>query len=188
MKVRAAVLEDAPAMGRVMVETWLAAHRGQVPDPAWAKRADEWTPEVSARAWARLLSERDGGDHARVVLLVAEGGTGDLRGLVLGTEVEEDESGATAQIDALYVRTDTQGQGVGRWLLREAATELASLGFSTLHVGVLSANLAARAFYEAMGGHEISERTYDEEGHLLPGTVYGWPDLSALITRCGERR
>jgi ribosomal protein S18 acetylase RimI-like enzyme len=187
MKVRAAVLEDAPAMGRVMVEAWLAAHRGQMPDSAWVKRVDEWTPDVSARAWARLLSGRDGGDHARIVLLVAEADAGDLRGLVLGTEVEDDESGATAQIDALYVRPDTQGQGVGRWLLREATRGLASLGFSKLHVGVLSANLAARAFYEAMGGHEISERTYDEEGHLLPGTVYGWPDLNALIGDFGER-
>lgn len=187
MKVRTAVLGDAPAMGRVMVETWLAAHRGQIPDSAWAKRVDEWTPDVSARAWARLMSERDGGERERIVLLVAEAGAVDLRGLVLGSEVEDDDSRATAQIDALYVRPDTQGQGVGRRLLREAARDLASLQFSRLHIGVLSANLAARRFYEAMGGHEIGERTFDEEGHLLPGTVYGWPDLSALIGDSGER-
>ena len=56
MRVREARVEDAPAMGRVMVETFLAAHRGQMPDEAWKKRQAEWTPEVSAEAWQRALT------------------------------------------------------------------------------------------------------------------------------------
>ena len=80
------MVDDAPAMGRVMVEAWLSAHRGQMPDTAWQKRVDEWTPDVSARAWARLLTEQTEGEHARVVLLVAEDDSGDSVGLVLGTE------------------------------------------------------------------------------------------------------
>ena len=58
MKVRAAMVDDAPALGRSRVEAWLSAHRGQMPDAAWQKRVDEYTPEVSARAWARLLIEQ----------------------------------------------------------------------------------------------------------------------------------
>ena len=181
MKVRTAVLQDAPVLGRVMVEAWLSAHRGQMPESAWRKRVDEWTPDVSARAWARLLAEPAGGDDARIVLLVAEEDSGDPLALVLGTEVADDESGVTAQINALYVLPDRQGQGIGRRLLQEAAWGLHLLGFSRLHVGVLSANLAARAFYEAMGGFEIGQRTFDEEGHPLPETVYGWPNLTALM-------
>lgn len=186
IKVRAAVLDDAPAMGHVMVETWLRAHRGQMPDSAWQKRVDEWTPEVSARAWARLLSELEVGDP-RVVLLVAEQDCGDPLALVLGTEAEDDESGATAEINALYVLPESQGQGIGRRLLQDAARELVSLGFSGLRIGVLSANLAARAFYEAMGGHEVGQRTIDEGGNSLPGTVYGWSDLTAVMRDPGER-
>lgn len=186
IKVRAAVLDDAPAMGHVMVETWLRAHRGQMPDSAWQKRVDEWTPEVSARAWARLLSELEVGDP-RVVLLVAEQDCGDPLALVLGTEAEDDESGATAEINALYVLPESQGQGIGRRLLQDAARELVSLGFSGLRIGVLSANLAARAFYEAMGGHEVGQRTIDEGGSSLPGTVYGWSDLTAVMRDSGER-
>jgi hypothetical protein len=68
MKIRAAVVDDAPAMGRVMVTAWLSAHRGQLPDEAWQKRVEEWTPDVSAQAWARLLTEQADGDPARVVL------------------------------------------------------------------------------------------------------------------------
>jgi GNAT superfamily N-acetyltransferase len=181
MRVRTAVVDDAPAMGRVMVQAWLAAHRGQMPDAVWQKRVHEWTPDVSARAWARLLAEREDGDSQRVVALVAEDGPGNLVALVLGTEVADDTSGSTAQIDALYVLPDRQGHGIGRWLLREAASELATLGFSAIHIGVLTANLPARRFYEAMGGREIGQRMFDEDGDLQPETVYAWPDLNALI-------
>ena len=39
----------------------------------------------------------------------------------------------------------------------------------------------ARRFDEAMGGQEIGQRTFDEEGYLLPMVVYAWPDIGALI-------
>jgi GNAT superfamily N-acetyltransferase len=185
MRVRAAVVSDAPDMGLVMVEAWLSAHRGQMPDSAWQKRVDEWTPEVSADAWARPLNEQATGEHARIVLLIAEEDAGDLVALVLGTEAD-DTSGTTAQIDALYVRPDRQGRGIGRLLLQEAARELVSLGFSRLHIGVLSSNLPARAFYEVMGGHEIGQRSFDEEGIPLPETVYAWPDITVLTGGDGQ--
>jgi len=169
-----------------MVEAWLFAHRGQMPDRAWQKRVDEWTPDVSARSWGRLLTERAEGEHPRVVLLVAEDDPGDPIALVLGTEAEYDTSGSTAQIDSLYVLPDRQGQGIGRRLLQEAARELAALGFTMLHIGVLTANLPARGFYAAMGGHEIGQRTFDEEGDLLPESVYAWPDITALVGGSSE--
>jgi GNAT superfamily N-acetyltransferase len=180
--VRPACLGDAPALGRVMVETWLAAHRGQMPDEAWQRRVEEWTPDVSARGWARLLSEQAAGEHPRTVLLLGESRTGEPVALVLATEDDDDESGATARVKALYVQPDAQGHGVGRLLLTRVAEELVSRGFSRLHIGVLTANRPARAFYEAMGGREVGQRTFDEEGVLLSETVYEWPDLADL---CG---
>ena len=113
-------------------------------------------------------------------MLVAEDDAGVLIALVSGTAADEDPSGSIAEIGALYVLTARRGEGIGRSLLRAAALELAELGFSTLHIGVLTANLPARGFYEAMGGREIGQRTFDEEGHVLPGTVYAWADIRAL--------
>ena len=186
MKVRTAVPDDAPAMGRVMVEAWLTAHRGQMPDAAWHKRVNEWTPDVSAQAWRRTFAERAQGHLRRDVLLVAEVDADGPIALVVGTEVEDDTSGSVAEIGALYVLPDRQGQGIGRLLLMEASKELATLGFTTLHIGVLTANLPARGFYDAMGGHEIGQRTFDEEGYLLPETVYAWTDIAALASDFGE--
>jgi GNAT superfamily N-acetyltransferase len=180
MKIRVAVPADAPAMGRVMVDSFLSAHRGQMPEAAWQQRVDEWTPDVSARGWARALTDHAEGNAARDVVLVAEDEAGVLSALVSGTAADDDPSGSIAEIGALYVLPDRRGQGIGGSLLRAAAGELAARGFTSLHLVVLTANLPARAFYEAMGGREIGQRTVDEEGYLLPATVYGWSDIHAL--------
>ena len=185
LKVRAAVVEDAPAMGVVMVESFLSAHRGQIPDAVFRQRAEEWTPEISARAWARTLAELADGNPGRGMVMVAED-DGGLLGLVAGGAAEGDPSGMTCEIDALYVDPRRRGQGVGRALLHAAAGHLADLGYTALHIAVLSANGPARAFYEAMGGREVGQATDDEEGFLLPLTIYGWTDLTDLRAERAE--
>ena len=187
MRIRAAVGDDAPAMGRVMVAAWLSGHHGQIPEELWRKRVEEWTPEVSGAAWARVLREQEAGEAGRVVVLVAEDEGAEPVGLVMGEQDEQDLSGSTARIPALYVREDRRGQGVGRALLGAVATELAALGFMALHISVLSLNRPARAFYEAMGGLEIGQRTFDEEGVPLPETVYAWPQITTLTESPTQR-
>ena len=65
-------------------------------------------------------------------------------------------------------------------LLRATAGVLAGRGVVELRVSVLTANLPARAFYEALGAAEVGTATTDEEGHLLPTTVYEWADVTVL--------
>ena len=163
-----------------MVESWLSAHRGQMPDAAWQKRADEWTPEVSAQGWARFFTRQAEDGAPRDVLLVAEDEGGPPLALVLGTSADEDTARTAAEIAALYVLPDRRGEGIGGSLLRAAAGELATRGFTSLRVCVLTANLPARGFYEAMGGEEHGRSTFDEEGYVLPMTVYAWRDIAAL--------
>src|SRR3954451_19523173 len=71
--IREAQIEDAPQMGRMMVTTWLAAHRAHIPRSAWERRREQWTPEVSAAGWARHLRARDEApDQCRACYLIAE--------------------------------------------------------------------------------------------------------------------
>ena len=44
-------------MGQFLVETWLAAHKGQVPEGQWQARRENWTPEKSAQGWAETLRD-----------------------------------------------------------------------------------------------------------------------------------
>jgi ribosomal protein S18 acetylase RimI-like enzyme len=187
--IRAAATEDAPALGELMVSAWLSAHQGQLPDDAWSKRAAEWTPEVSARGWARVLeeqSEQSGRDQPSDVLLVAESDEGRLVGLV-HTRGGDDDPGSTAEIRALYVAAHRQGQGVGSALLHSSAAELRRLGYSTARLEVLSANLAALGFYEHLGGRSVGQGWFDEDGLQLPVTYYEWTceELSDKTARRG---
>lgn len=178
MRTRAARPADAAALGHLMVESWLSAHRGQLPDVAWRARVEEWTPDVSARGWARVLDAQDAARVSDDVLLVAEEDAGaTIVGLVHGTLADED---GTGEVLSLYVAPGRHRQGVGAALLRAGAAALRDRGAARLRLSVLTANVPARAFYEAMGGVETGHGTTDEEGHLLPTTIYEWCPVSAL--------
>lgn len=177
MRVREAGLGDAPELGVVMVASWLSAHCGQVPEAAWRKRVAEWTPEVSARGWARVLAAQVEATVPDDVLLLAEDDGGTIVGVVYGILTDE---GATGDVVALYIAPDRHREGTGAALLRAGAAELQRLGARSLRISVLTENSPARRFYEAMGGHEVGRSTTDEEGYVLPTTVYEWPDVAVL--------
>jgi ribosomal protein S18 acetylase RimI-like enzyme len=196
MVIRSAHPGDAPAMGRVMVTTFLWAHRGHMPQAAWNKRKAEWTPEVSARNWERALREIANDPQSRECIYVAEeeseasekGEAGRaIVGLAMGVpgepweRQEGDRFGPVGAVCALYVRPDRQGRGIGRRLVQAVAAHLAQGGMSALRVEVLAANAPARRFYEALGGEVVGEREFDEEGFRLGSVVYGWSDIATLL-------
>lgn len=178
MLIRPAQVKDAPAMGRVMVDTFLTAHHGQMPEEAWQKRKAEWTYDVSAAGWARRITSINNGDETMCVYLAVTE-TGEVVGLAMGQPVEG--VAQTGEVVALYVREQYQGQGIGRQLVQAVAAYLATTGIKSLHIAVLAANAPARRFYEAIGGRVVGEREFDEEGFLLPEIVYGWPDIRGLL-------
>lgn len=176
-------------MARVGVDTYLAAHREQMPEEAWHKRKAEFTYAVSQQSWEQALSElADNPAGVQECIYVAEDETtGEIIGLTMGYVAETDTTAPetiTGEICSIYVREGHQGQGIGSRLIRAAAGHLArEWGVTSLRIGALKANLPARRFYESLGGRVIAEREFDEEGFLLPGVVYGWPDVRALIGR-----
>ena len=181
MVVRLARVEDAPAMARVTVDTFLSAHRGQMPEATWTKRKEEWTYEVSEHSWARTLREIAEGARPEECIYVALDEAGEVVGLAVGGTPRADGPEDTGEIHMLYVRPSHQGRGHGRRLVRAVAAHLAQRGRRALVIGCLAADEPARRFYEALGGRLIGEREFDEEGVMLPEVVYGWADTQALI-------
>lgn len=185
MEIRSACEADAPAMGRVMVDTYMAAHHGQMPAEAWAKRAREWTHEVSAQGWARTLRAIAAGGQECIYVAEDEH---EIVGLAMGMPGEAQDQPQIGEIAALYVRASHQGRGLGRRLLQAVAADLARQGMVALQIGCLAANAPARRFYEAAGGRLIGERLFDEDGIQLPEVVYEWAladqdSLSSLARR-----
>ena len=187
MIIRPARVEDAPAMGRLSTETWLSAHRGQVPEEVWLKRRDEWTAEVSARNWARTLQEIAGDAGSRDCVYVAiDQASGEVVGIAMGMPAEEPAPAGTVAINFLYVRQSHQGRGLGRRLVQAVAGHLRQLGMPALEIAVLATNTPARGFYEALGGQVAREAEVDDYGYMLPEVVYRWADTQALLASAAE--
>ena len=143
--IRDAQVDDAAAMGQLMVTAWLAAHRRHIPPAAWERRRERWTPEVSASGWERCLRERDASpDLTRACYLVAEDNQGRIVGVAAAAAAEADPSGTLGEVGSLYVHPDHQTRGIGGRLVRELAARLEQMGVRSLHVGVLTTNVDAQ--------------------------------------------
>lgn len=185
MLIRAAQEADALALGHLMVDTYLRTHKGQVPDEVWYNRQAEWTPEVSAQAWARTLRDIADSSSSRECLYVAVAPAQDetgarIVGLIMGGPTEFGPWPAAGDIYALYIHTDYHRRGVGRHLVGVAAHHLAQLGMTALIIRSLPANTPANGFYAALGGQLIGECATEEYGYQIPERIYGWADSAPL--------
>ena len=160
MEIRPATLDDAPEMARVIVDTWFAAHEGQVPDEKFQQRRNEWGYHESERGWRRLLRE-----VGKALVLVAT--DDDKVVAVAATEIAEPD---IAETGALYVDVPYQRSGIGRRLVATIMAHYRNRGIARLQIAVLAANPPARRFYESLGGEKVGTRD-DPEGLEI---VYAW--------------
>lgn len=182
MIIRSATMTDALGMGRVMVDTWLAAHRGQVPDGQWQRRREDWSYADSERSWRSLLAEIADGSNTEDCVYVAVRDEGEVIGVAVGCPAELDLLPNAAEVSALYVHPTAQGQGLGRRLVRAVAAHQANLGRQAFMISVLTTNAPARRFYEAIGGQLIGAHETEDYVFPEPQVVYGWEDIATLAS------
>lgn len=162
---------DAEDLARVHVRAWRESYKGLLPDAFLARMSEPGF----ARRFARDLARPDG-----TVTLAAADRFG-LVGYAAGGASRRQVPGE-AEIALLYVLRDAQGRGAGRELLTRTARALAEHGATSLMISVLRDNLAARGFYEHLGG--VAETPRQEPGpggRLLYEVAYRWSDISALF-------
>ena len=183
--VRPATLDDVAEMSRVFVDTFHAAHRGQIPEALVLER----TYETSAAGWRRTLEEHAASDRPRECVLVAADRAGRIVGLAMGGPARpwpaDDSIQArrpTGECYLLYVDVARQHGGVGRALLTGVATFLGSHGQRRMLVAVLAVNEPARMFYESVGGVLLGERDFYDSGVRLDEVVYVWEDVTCLLS------
>ena len=169
--VRGAGVEDAPAIGRVHVESWRTTYPGLLPDNYLASMdaADH------ATRWERLLGHR----ASRHVALVAEQ-DGEVVGFASAGPDRDGDRVYDGELYAIYLLERVQKQGVGRALVEAAADGLAQRGMRGMRVWVLRDNRPARGFYEHLGGQYLRERTLEFDQVVVPEVCYGWPDVRRL--------
>ena len=155
IEIRPASPNDAPEMARVTVDTWFAAHEGQVSDESFRKRREEWGYLESEKGWRRSI--REAAETAAYVLVATDDGR------VVAVAASEPVGIDAAEVGALYISVPYQRLGIGSRLLAAVGEHYRRSRISTLHIAVLATNLPARRFYESLGG-EASGTRDDPEG------------------------
>ncbi len=172
MHLREATRMDAAAIARLHLANWRAAYRGIVPNDL----LDAITVESRQQHWESVLAEPNGTEF----VYVAEDADGQLLGIASGGPEVHGDPQYHGELYVLHVRSEAQGRGVGRALMRAVTERLAEDGITTLLVWMLRENHAARRFYEVMGGQFVREQPAMFEGILLMDAGYGWLDTIPL--------
>jgi GNAT superfamily N-acetyltransferase len=172
MHVREAARVDAAAIARLHLDNWRIAYRGIVPDDL----LDAITLESRRQHWGSVLAASGGAEF----VYVAEDGSGQLLGIASGGPEVGGDPDYRGELYVLHVRSDVQGRGIGRALMRAVTKRLAAGGITTLLVWMLRENHSARRFYAALGGQFIREQPATFEGLLLMDAGYGWLDTASL--------
>lgn len=165
--VRAATLDDIPAIARIYTDSWKETYRGLMPDAF----LESITYEVSAEKWTDYPEQP--GQYV-FVAYDSEQAVG-MAGLKLYTEQPD-----CALLDALHIVRERRGQGFGKRLLGTAAREARDQGVSRMQIFALIGNDRAIQMYEHLGARRthIFEREFG--GSPCQVLALMWDDLAGL--------
>lgn len=165
--VRDARPEDAHEIGRIHVETWQAAYRGQIPD----EYLDGLSIESRVEAWQRTLSEGDL-EWPEMEVWVAERDGRVIGFCGAGPGRDGDASEDVGEVYAIYVDSEHWDSGAGAALMNHAVEALRGR-FRVATLWVLDTNERARRFYERGGWKaDGTEKKDDARGFTLNEVRY----------------
>ena len=175
MTIRAAGMADALAIAQLHTRSWQTAYRGILSDDFLQGPLSENRRVL----WHERLAESERTDQ--VVLVDEQGGA--LRGFAcayLDADPEWD-----CLLDNLHVVPDLKGQGLGRQLMTAVAEQVwRSNPHGRLHLRAYEQNLAARRFYERLGGAvTLRHAELAPDGTQVNALRYCWSELSGLAGR-----
>ncbi len=174
---RFAIPADADAIAALHADSWSRHYRGAYSDAyldgdAHEDRRSVWRERLRAASEDQLTIVAEREDV--------------LAGFAHTCCAAHPEWGAL--LDNLHVRYDLKRQGIGRALMAEtAATLIERRPASPLYLWVLQQNVAAQAFYAALGGAVIDEELARPIAGGGSARVYrvAWRDPRVLLSALG---
>jgi ribosomal protein S18 acetylase RimI-like enzyme len=167
IEIRRATPADAPAIGAAHVASWRSTYPGILPDSFLAKLS------VGRQAHYYDRSIRMG---AGVIVAIADQR---IVGFTTARPTRKSEIG-DGEVETLYVLDDYKDRGIGRKLLQNAATHLATQGCTAAFAWVLQAN-PATFFYERLGGKRTATSLTHVAGSTIPQTAFTWNPIAKLL-------
>lgn len=163
--IRQATLEDASAIAKVQVASWLAAYDGIVPATVLSAQS----VKRQEAFWAGALAQRT--DN----VLVAVNTEDEVVAWVsFGQYRKQRHVSDKGEIYAIYARPDHFRSGVGRLLWSAASAFLRRSGHQSVLALVIRDNHPARAFYEGVGFKLVADSgsAFSWEGVQIPDVCY----------------
>ena len=164
---RDASVGDVGAIAALHAESGRSAYRGLVPDDFLGPALDERRLHAWRERFASPQAER------RIVVVACSGD------LLVGftCTLADAEPAFGPLLDNLHVKPGWRGAGIGARLLGASRdwARLIAPG-QPMHLWVIEANTAARAFYRAQGGIEAGTRVNDMAGTPVTAVRYVWTD------------
>ncbi len=167
MLVRPARPDDAAAIAAVHVAAWQGAYAGILPE---AYLAGMSLTRQAAYYHARIMA------GSGVFVAAAPG----VMGFVTAGRPRTHGLG-DGEVETLYVLDDWRDQGVGRDLLRAAASHLHGAGCRSAFLWVLRDN-PSRWFYRRMGGRAAMESDVRVAGTAVPQVAFVWDPITPLLS------
>lgn len=181
--IRIAETSDVPDIARLHVASWHESYRGILPEETLrgldaASRATMWRSAMTDGHGGRdiVLAER----LAKVSASAPESGRGEAIGFASCGEAWDTALGVDGEIEAVYVLNRFQYRGIGTRLMGALGSAMLARGMNSAGLWVARDNLAALAFYRALGGIVIGTYVRPLAGLSLPAVGVVWPDLSEL--------
>lgn len=174
--LRRATLEDAADIGALHVASWRETYAGILPE----EMLNSLSVESRTAMWRGLLADPD--THPPTAIFVAEEEGRTIGFGACGAQRDKTlrDAGFGGEIGALYILRAHQKSGVGRALMKALAGALSRQELEGAALWVLRENGQARAFYKALGGEIVGEKSSEEPGATFVEVAYGWRDLSRL--------
>lgn len=144
--IRKATLLDSNAIADIHVKSRQKVYRGIIPDAV----LDALSVQEREAVWHEII------DSNTVVLVIEHKNVIiGFASMAQGRDLDLDPT-IYGEISAIYLHPDYFHQGFGRLLMQHATEKLEDMGFSFVYAWVLTENIPAKKFYEAMGFEETN--------------------------------
>ena len=165
--IRPAALDDASRLAEIHIASWQAAYAGILPTEFLEGLSDELTARTDQwQDWLNTESPR------RAVLVAVDGE--DVAGFAhLGPSGDKDlRPNVVGELYSMYLDPTRYRQGWGSELMTAVFDAMRTAGFTEASLWVMTANSAARSFYERAGWEADGAETDHCVGIEIPAVRY----------------
>jgi ribosomal protein S18 acetylase RimI-like enzyme len=166
--IRIAHIRDVKGIARVHVESWLSTYKGIISD----RYLSQLSIEQREKSWIWQFRHPNP-DEA---LFVAENDKGEIIGFANGGRNRSEEGRYDAELYAIYILAEYQGQGVGTAIVRALLSHLRIKRYQSFMVWVLETNDAI-GFYKRLGGRGFARKEIRIGEETLIEAALGWDRL-----------